>query len=544
MLSRSFSSHDDDEFSDPWAANRHDDDNDEIYPAKKDAIRAETTGSQSSDEPSVPTAETKENSSSDSSGNKDRKAGVSTAKAAVAVVVDDSDDESSTLFPNLQYRSGESLVSFPSQGDASEWAELSTILGREPNREEEPVLVEQRQEQLQQRGPSNPPTDHMEEDYPDPPLDLSVEDFKEKLGNVTSSTTYDFVGEDYGDDEYGMMSDEDEDDDSQDRRCCRLYSPKKKSDRDNEVLEPETSVRVTSVSKGGGPSYLPDRILRGFRKEPLKRIEPEKSMAALKNKSSFEAGQKPRAPSSAISLQASETMVTPPNVFLRSIGVPSPLTIDYDMLLQDPAYLHAQRAGTLWQSIVGQQVRFPSRWWDGARTPPLGIVGGDAQWQYLGRAQLRSNKFLNRLVKNRSQPGRILLHIIVQDLVTGQPVQDIAVGCFHPNARGIRSTAAANPDLEKSRDVWVAVRRRLETSSAIDALLSRGQPWEYYAWKSPIGRRRRVTNANMRAVYGELPPVETLFIPESELYEKLSTIRKNAPKLAPPVALLEEFVFD
>lgn len=196
----------------------------------------------------------------------------------------------------------------------------------------------------------------------------------------------------------------------------------------------------------------------------------------------------------------------------------------------------------LWQSLVGQQVRFPSRWWNGARTPPLGVLAGDAPWQFLGRHPVRSNSGLNELVKNRSSPGRLLLHIIVLDLVSLRPLQDIAIGVFHPNARGIRTTFQADYDQEKNRDVWIAVRKRLDAASAVDSLLSRGQPWEHHAWKSPLGRRRRVTNDNVRAVFGEEPPLETLFVPESELYERLSNSLHRKLRLAPAVAILEEFV--
>jgi hypothetical protein len=220
--------------------------------------------------------------------------------------------------------------------------------------------------------------------------------------------------------------------------------------------------------------------------------------------------------------------------------VVSPYSPLYLNLIRDPAYLHAQQAGTVWQSLVSQHVRFPSKWWNGARGPPLGI-GEHRSWNYHGRHRIEANHVLNALVHNRGSAGRILLHLVVRDLMTMQPVQDIAIGCFHPNARGIRATTAFSPELQDCRDIWLAVRRRHDEFSIAESLLKK---WRYNndnADASPLGSRKSaVDNQNMRVVFGELPPMQTMFIMENELYEILSE-HKDGP-LPPSVILVQQFL--
>jgi hypothetical protein len=127
------------------------------------------------------------------------------------------------------------------------------------------------------------------------------------------------------------------------------------------------------------------------------------------------------------------------------------------------------------------------------------------------------------------------------DLVTCKPLQDICVGCFHPSARGIRTTKEANSNWEDVRDLWLAVRKRTDGVSVMDTYLKIG---EEIPTRSPLGAGQKVTNQNVRAVFGEEPPVETLFLPESYLYELyLSALKKHNHAVAPPLLLLQEFVF-
>ena len=187
----------------------------------------------------------------------------------------------------------------------------------------------------------------------------------------------------------------------------------------------------------------------------------------------------------------------------------SPMTTTYSKLVRDPAYRHAQRAGLLWQTLASQHVRFPGHWWDGARSPQMGMLedfsgNGRAHcaWQYIARHRVYSNPTLKKMVRNRASSGRLLLHIVVRDLITHLPVQDIAIGCFHPNARGVRRTESPDPHEEDCREVWMAVRKRCEDGavSAVDRYLTRGRGIDDVAQTSPLGGRPRITNQNMRAV--------------------------------------------
>mmetsp|Transcript_4887 Transcript_4887/g.10147 ORF Transcript_4887/g.10147 Transcript_4887/m.10147 type:complete len:527 (-) Transcript_4887:245-1825(-) len=220
--------------------------------------------------------------------------------------------------------------------------------------------------------------------------------------------------------------------------------------------------------------------------------------------------------------------------------VVSPLSVNYSMLMQDPAFRHAQDAGLLWQSLVGSQIRFPSSWWNGERSPAMGMDqdGRKRTWQFFGRYP-SFNPNLRGYVKHRSSPGRLLLHIVVQDLVTWKPVQDIVVGCFDPNSRGIRRTSRAEVGNEECRELFLAVRKRSDNISVIDSLLAQGRSWLDCECKGPLGPKQRITNSNVRAVFGEKAPVETIFIHESTLYERLIAGKDQGP----PIFLVKEFVF-
>jgi len=214
----------------------------------------------------------------------------------------------------------------------------------------------------------------------------------------------------------------------------------------------------------------------------------------------------------------------------------------YSNLIDDPAYLHARTAGILWQNLVAQHVRFPSKWWNGARAPPMGMDESIQEpWKYVARHRVQTNEVFNSFVKHRSAPGRILLHVIVRDLMTWKPMQDIVIGCFHPNARGVRKTREVDLKEENCREVWMATRKRCsgESVSLIDPLLMSNATYMLGKQnESPLGDRKSVTNMNMRAVFGEKPPISTIFILESELYEKIS----NAGTSAPALVLLQGFL--
>lgn len=128
------------------------------------------------------------------------------------------------------------------------------------------------------------------------------------------------------------------------------------------------------------------------------------------------------------------------------------------------------------------------------------------------------------------------MHVIIRDDRTAEPFMDLAIGCFHPNARGVRTSFHYDPSVQSCRDFWLAFRNRSEKTSLIDSLLLH----EKIPEESPLGGKHAVDNNNMRAVFGELPPVHTIMTLESELYELLSLRRDGS--LPPAAILLERYV--
>lgn len=206
----------------------------------------------------------------------------------------------------------------------------------------------------------------------------------------------------------------------------------------------------------------------------------------------------------------------------------------YKQLTRDPGFCHAQRAGILWQSLVSQHVRFPSKWWKDSRHPPMGVTTPGI-WHHLGRHRVRGNQFLERMVRHRGSAGRLLLHVMLRDIMSGEIILDLAVGCFHPNARGVRETSNFDPVLEGCRDMWLALRQRNNDVSVIESLLTHNRAPD----ESPLGEKHEVNNENMRAVFGETPPAYTIMVFESELYELFASRLDGT--IPPAAVLLEEY---
>ncbi|KAL3920285.1 MAG: hypothetical protein SGILL_003340, partial [Bacillariaceae sp.] len=218
----------------------------------------------------------------------------------------------------------------------------------------------------------------------------------------------------------------------------------------------------------------------------------------------------------------------------------APSSYFYDDLLKDPAYQHALKAGALWQSLCSQHVRFPALWWDGQEpaAPPLGTAV-KSPWNYLGRHRVLDDRKLNVLIGNRGSSGRLLLHLVIRDDVTCEPVEDIACGVFHPNARGVRTSADFDPRVEDCRDIWIGHRRRVQgqSRSMLESLLQRQN--KNRAFPSPLGGAKSdssdIHNGNLKAVFGEKPPLFTVFVTESELFE---LIRSECRNRASPVSVV------
>mmetsp|Transcript_2181 Transcript_2181/g.3582 ORF Transcript_2181/g.3582 Transcript_2181/m.3582 type:complete len:545 (+) Transcript_2181:133-1767(+) len=223
----------------------------------------------------------------------------------------------------------------------------------------------------------------------------------------------------------------------------------------------------------------------------------------------------------------------------------APSSYFYDELLRDPAYRHALQAGILWQSLCSQHVRFPALWWDGQERagPPLGCPERQL-WSYLGRHRVKGDRKLNSLIGNRGSSGRLLLHLVVRDSMTFEPIEDVCCGCFHPNARGIRTTQAFNPQVEDCRDIWIGHRRRVrgECPSTIESVLRSHNKGRTFA--SPLGGEvsssKDIHNGNLKAVFGEKPPLFTVFVTENDLFEIFqNSLSHNSPA---SVVLLRQYL--
>lgn len=232
----------------------------------------------------------------------------------------------------------------------------------------------------------------------------------------------------------------------------------------------------------------------------------------------------------------------------------------HDELLKNPAYRHAMKAGTLWQSLCSQHVRFPAQWWDGQDPvgPPMGSDKKRTKpWTYLGRHRVQGDHKLIKIIGNRASSGRILLHLIVRDEITGKPIEDIACGCYHPNARGVRTTKDADPKSEDCRDVWISHRRRVpdrvllheddddtddeDDLTPIESLLRHQNKGRVHA--SPLGAqggKHSITNQNLRIVFGSKPPVYTVYCSESGLFELFQS--KLDGSIPASVALLRHYL--
>lgn len=233
-------------------------------------------------------------------------------------------------------------------------------------------------------------------------------------------------------------------------------------------------------------------------------------------------------------------------------------------LEKDPAYRHALKAGTLWQSLIGQHVKLPALWFDGEE-PARPYLGCEDplkrnKWSYFGRHRVAGEPKLNSLVKNSRSSGKLLLHIICRDSETFEPTEDIVVGVFHPNADGIRDEMYSFDQQrhEDYRDVWIGHRSRSvphngrRVATRIESLLRYLNKNKVH--KSPLGDRRNgksvspsskrcVDNNNMNSVFGSRAPRHTIFVPEESLHSLLMLkLNTNAPSPPPSVILLRNFL--
>jgi hypothetical protein len=185
----------------------------------------------------------------------------------------------------------------------------------------------------------------------------------------------------------------------------------------------------------------------------------------------------------------------------------------------DEALAHAQQAGPFWRSLVGNHVRFPSNW-IGVLPPTSPPIYSQnffkwSKWYYVARHRVKGDKRLNSRefgVRSRSSGGRILMRMVIREIQTQQVCREIAIGCFHPNSKGIRK-GDPSPDAEDVREVWMAVRwlmdiddnepkldLRDEEGVVDNFLMQKRKTLDPMTMGSTLGHRKAVNNENVRAV--------------------------------------------
>ena len=191
----------------------------------------------------------------------------------------------------------------------------------------------------------------------------------------------------------------------------------------------------------------------------------------------------------------------------------------------DEALAHAEKAGPFWVSLLRNHVRFPSKW-DGLLPPTSPAIYGHnhkwSKWYYVARHRVKGDKRLNSMdfgVHSRRSGGRILMRMIVRGIETQQVFREIAIGCFHPNSKGIRM---GDPSLEAEdvREIWMSVRWLMDIDDSeprldlraegrhyegvVDNfLLQKKKSLDIVTMGSTLGHRKAVNNGNVRAVSAE-----------------------------------------
>ncbi len=190
----------------------------------------------------------------------------------------------------------------------------------------------------------------------------------------------------------------------------------------------------------------------------------------------------------------------------------------------DEALAHAQNAGPLWRSLVGNHVRLPSKWNEilPPSSPTVHSIDHKwSKWYYVARHRVKGDKRLNSRefgVRSRRSGGRILLRLVIREVHSQQVCREIAVGCFHPNSKGIRKGDPL-PETEDVREVWMAVRWVMDIADNVPTLclrtnvgdngyegvvdcflMQKRDVLDSSEMGSALGHRKAVSNDNVRAV--------------------------------------------
>ena len=231
---------------------------------------------------------------------------------------------------------------------------------------------------------------------------------------------------------------------------------------------------------------------------------------------------------------------------------------------EDEAVAHARRAGPLWRALVGNHVRFPSKWETilGSSKPLIPSHLEWSKWYYIARHRVKGDKRLNSRelgIRSRRSGGRILLRLVVKEMHSQNICREIVVGCFHPNSKGIRR-GDPKPENEDVREVYMAVRwtmyeadeePRLDLGQEHDNyegvvdnfLMQRRTYLDYSTMGSPLGHRKAVKNENVKAIFGDQAPTASVELHEDEFAEILKSNGVENVAVMPALVLLKLFLF-
>ena len=231
---------------------------------------------------------------------------------------------------------------------------------------------------------------------------------------------------------------------------------------------------------------------------------------------------------------------------------------------EDEAVSHARRAGPVWRALVGNHVRFPSVWETilGSTSPPIASSQQWSRWYYVARHRVKGDKRLNSResgVRSRRSGGRILMRLAVKEMHSEYVSREIVIGCFHPNSKGIRR-GDPMPENEDVREVYMAVRwvmnetddeprldlreEKIDDEGVIDKFIMQRQTHlDYSAMGSALGHRKAVNNENVKAVFGDQPPLTSIELHEDELADILKNNGLENVAVLPALVLLKLFLF-
>lgn len=231
---------------------------------------------------------------------------------------------------------------------------------------------------------------------------------------------------------------------------------------------------------------------------------------------------------------------------------------------EDEAVSHARRAGPVWRALVGNHVRFPSVWETilGSTRPPIASGQQWSRWYYVARHRVKGDKRLNSRetgVRSRRSGGRILMRLAVKEMHSEYLTREIVIGCFHPNSKGIRR-GDPMPENEDVREVYMAVRwvmnetddeprldlreEKIDYEGVIDKFIMQRQlHLDYSAMGSALGNRKAVNNENVKAVFGDQPPISSIDLYEDELADILKNNGLENAAVLPALVLLKLFLF-